>query len=288
MSSGMSEQFMQSENRPELSFLYFMGVLPMLIACLDFRNTSYGGRFRYQGFSSIAQELGHQVKPISHDGSPDGVLRAYDEAGKLIQDASAFFIPNSLIFNCMVRDHPAHPIQIRKRVESGARMLVTPYFGQPAMESWNGFLAPFDLLVTTTRIHPTIFNPAGVAPKDVAIKRCAHSFRDARLFQGVNEVVLHQPVAIWYGGESLPILLATENEMPIDGEKDELPIPETCIDPSEVLPDEWNARELACMAVWCGENDGAVLASMGPGFYDPGIEPNCALPRMQFGSCASI
>jgi hypothetical protein len=231
--------------------------------------------FKYEGFLAIAKELGHHVESISHDGSDEDFTKAYDRAGSIIKDCSAFFLPNHRILSCKIANHPAHPTQLHKRVKCGARVLVTPYFDQ--LDKWNGFLAPYDLTVSTIRIHKSIFNKPGYNFHEPVIKRSAHTFRDARLFQGVDEVVLQSPVAIWYGGESLPILCATENEMPVDGTTDLLPNPEGKVDPSTGLPEDWNARKLACMAIWYGESDGAVLASAGPGFSDPFIESNKGL-----------
>jgi hypothetical protein len=54
----------------------------MLLACLGFHNSSYGAS-KFQGFMSIARQLGHQVETVSHDGSLEGYRKAYDQASIL-------------------------------------------------------------------------------------------------------------------------------------------------------------------------------------------------------------
>jgi len=246
----------------------------MLLACLDFKDTNRGP-FKFRGLSEIAGKVGHQVESVSYDGSSEGFIKACDKAAGLIEQSSAFFLPNSRIFSIEDLDHAAHARRIRRRIKDGARLLVTPFINK--LDNWNAFLAPYDLLVTTLRIYrregKTLFGRDG----EITIARSAHSFRDAHLFRGVHQVVLRQPVAIWYGGESLPLLMATETELPIDATTDFLPVPEPPSDPQIRFPPEWNARELACMAVWYGEKGGAVLASVGPVLSDPFIDQNQVL-----------
>jgi hypothetical protein len=108
---------------------------------------------------------------------------------------------------------------------------------------------------------------------NVPIKRDPHSFRDPLLLAGVDEVTIDGPYAIWYGGESLPVLIGTEAHLAIDWITD--------------FPADWNGRELACMAIWYGSSGGAVLFLAGSLFHDsytgptgkvfPGIENNSRL-----------
>ena len=96
-----------------------------------------------------------------------------------------------------------------------------------------------------------------------------------RLFAGVDEVQIGLPNAVWYGGDSLPVLVADDRYPVSDGESD--------------LPSDWNARELACAAAWHGADQGGVLAMSGNYFLDPfdgftglhfpGIEANQSLAR---------
>lgn len=244
----------------------------MLLACLDFQSTFYGGTFQYDGFARIAQELGHQVESTSHDGTSEGFKKALDKAGRLIEEASAFFLPNRNIFGC--EDYSS---RIRRRVEGGASLLVTPWINDYELDNWNCLLAPYDLTVSTLRICTRIGTSLFGVDGDITISRNANSYRHPGLFRGVDQVVLTQPVAIWYGGQSLPALMMTDAELPFDVITDFLPIPESPIDPETQFPPEWNARELSCMAVWYGENGGAVLASIGPALYDPSIEQNARL-----------
>jgi hypothetical protein len=88
------------------------------------------------------------VDSISHDGSSASWKAAFDKATELITDASAIFIPNSLILNSDV-----HPGLIRDRVKQGSRVLVTPWINNDEYEKWNGFLAPYHLTVSNMRIY---------------------------------------------------------------------------------------------------------------------------------------
>jgi hypothetical protein len=107
------------------------------------------------------------------------------------------------------------------------------------------------------------------------LKRSAEQFRDVRLFAGVESVEAQQPNAIWYGGDSLPVLVASDEYLALNGETD--------------LPSDWNARELASIAAWHGPDGGGVLAMSGGYVHDPyiggtgiewpGIEANEAFAR---------
>lgn len=243
----------------------------MLLACFDFRNTNpdYGsGTFKYQGLADIAKNLGHDCESVSYDGSGESLQKALDKAKMLIEDASAFYLPP----NDRIVGTPEFRCGIQKRVEQGARVLAHPQYSEEQLEKWNSFLAPYELLVTRTRI----FNKSNAA-KDVVITRSPHAFRDAHLFQDVEEVVLGQPIAISCYGKALPLLVFTDDQMPVDSRTDFWPIPENRPKDAEVLPPEWNAREIACMAIWRGDGRGAVLVSKGPGFHDPRIQDNLRL-----------
>jgi hypothetical protein len=236
--------------KPEIRPAALFGEGAMLLACFDFRNTSHGTAFQYEGFSAIANRLGVQVESIAYDGSTEGFLTAWKRAERLMNEASAFFLPNELFLNS-----DQHPAQMHQRIAQDARVLVQLVpSSEDVMGKWNHWLARYDLTTTVVRIH----GPDSDHPR-VTVKRDADSFRDARLFQGVDEVVLSQPWAIWYGGESLPLLLC--------GAKAELAT-------EWDVPTEWNGRELACMAIWYGDHGGGVLASSGPAFFDPFLPQN--------------
>jgi hypothetical protein len=245
----------------------------MLLGCLEFHDNRYG-RPICDGFCEIVRGFGHDVELLSHDGSAKGLWSAYNRARELIRDASSLFVPNSTaIFGFAGEDEPTLASLIRDRVSQGCRLFVQPWIND--VEKWNGFLAPYDLCATSTRICKRQGNSLDCeATTRLTIRRSAHSFRDPSLFQGVEHVILEQPVAIWYGGDSLPVLLATEDALPIDAERDLLPVPDKPWAEGDALPDAWNARELACMAVWYGENGGAVMASIGPALYDPLLKEN--------------
>src|SRR5688572_28827748 len=233
----------------------------------------------------MAGKLGHEVQSISYEVSPAGYSKTYHAAREIINEATAFFVPTlTVIAHLTIIDQPNLASLIQDRVRDGARLFVQPWNGNDhIIEKWNGFLARYDLTVTTLKICEREGNSIDCGPSErLVIRRNAHSFREPMLFQGVEQVVLEQPVAIHYGGESLPVLCATDAELPIDRTTDLLPIPESrwkgWMD-GDPLPPEWNARELACMAVWHGNNGGAVMPSIGPALYDRGrmIEENAQL-----------
>jgi hypothetical protein len=160
---------------------------------------------------------------------------------KLLDESDAFFMPDDTI--CYSEDYVKC---LHGRIQSGARVLVR--LDENHLERQNAFLAKYDLTGTKVRIRSPL-------TPTIVLKRSADCFRDVRLFAGVDEVRIQHPNAIWYGGESLPVLIADDEYLAIDGEKD--------------LPLDWNARELACIAAWHGSAHGGVLAMSGGYFHDP-------------------
>jgi hypothetical protein len=160
---------------------------------------------------------------------------------RLLDDADAFFMPDdTLLYN------EDYTNRLRDHIKAGARLLVR--LDENCLDRQNAFLAKYDLTGTNVRIR-------SVSMPRVILKRSADCFRDVRLFAGVDEVQIQGPNAIWYGGESLPVLVADDQYVAIDGEKD--------------LPLDWNARELPCIGAWHGLEHGGVLAMSGGYFHDP-------------------
>jgi hypothetical protein len=254
----------------------------VLLGCLDFEHP--GGAVFY-GFCKMARALGHDVELISYDGTPQGFLTAYNRCQELVDEATALFVPRSTaIYGFADENRPTLADRIRVRVKNGARLFVQPTVD--ALDKWNSFLAPYDLAVLSAlKICGRVGTTLDCAPNGkVTIRRSPDSFRDPSLFQGVELVSLDQACAIWYFGDSMPVLLASDSALPVDANTDFLPRPEPKnagaarlalrMAAGDQLPPEWNARELACMAVSYGEDRGAVLASIGLGLYDPVIEEN--------------
>jgi hypothetical protein len=207
---------------------------------------------------------------------------AYEKARQVINSATALFVPNgTAVFGFGDERKPTPACLIRDRVKAGARLLVEPRIvnADRAVDQWNGFLAPYDMAVSTWRICSREGNTLDCAATNkLSIVRSAQSFRNPELFQGVDQVRLDSPFAMWYFRDSLPVLLATVRELPIDAATDFLPRPEPK-PVGDALPSEWNARELSCMLVWHGQDRGAVMASTGPVLHDPGIQENRRLAK---------
>jgi hypothetical protein len=199
-------------------------------------------RFWYERFSALARDMGAEVRVVRQ--SSDGVeatRSAWTQLKGVLTQADAFFLPDDTL---LMVDECAH--LLHERVRSGARLLVR--LNENCLRLQNTFLAKYDLTGTSVRIRSPI-TPL------VRLKRSPDHFRDVRLFVGVDEVQIQHPNAIWYGGESLPVLVADDRYLAIDGETD--------------LPGDWNARELACAAAWHGGHRAGVLAISGGYFEDP-------------------
>lgn len=214
----------------------------------------------------------HLKKPHGNDQFTEGYVRtdSFDAASferacksfqQLFSEANAFILQDDSVL-----DDSKFVAQIHARIQAGARLLIQ--IGEAFLDRQNAFLSKYDLTGTKIRIQNNA-GPAGL------IKRSADSFRDSRLFAGVDEVQIQCPNAVWYGGESLPVLIADDQFTVVDGESD--------------FPADWNGRDLACAASWHGKNQGGVLAMSGVYFRDPFedlsgyrwpcIEANLALAR---------
>jgi hypothetical protein len=226
----------------------------MLLAYLDPVVSEHS--FLFKEWARIAKSQGVDFDyPLVGSENPAEYSKGLERARYLLENADAFFaVSNALFLIC-----PEFVDVLHRRVASGSRLLVQPNVWlasggvsnttYPLLDWWNAFLAPFDLCATKLRL--SFENRTDNVP----IKRDAASFRDPALFAGVDDVLFEDPGAVWYGGESLPVLIATDKHLAVDWDSD--------------LVADWNGRDLACMAVWHGRNDGAVLFCAGSLFHDP-------------------
>ncbi len=198
--------------------------------------------FRYLRLSELAKERGAEFRVVRQaaDGS-DETRAAWVRLRSLLDEADAFLLPDD--YPLLVEEYAQ---LLHDRVRSGARVLVR--LNENDLDCQNAFLAKYDLTGTTVRIRSQ-------STPLIRLERSPDHYRDVRLFAGVDEVQIQHPNAVWYGGGSLPVLVADDRYLAIDGRSD--------------LPGDWNARELACAAAWHGQNHGGVLAVSGGYFEDP-------------------
>jgi hypothetical protein len=247
----------------------------MLLAYLSL--VASDAEFHYKAWAELAKEQGLSFDyPLFGTEDPATYLKALEKTRRLLETADAFIIRGGDVFQYYPEYADAN--LLHQRVAQGARLLIHPSVlvrrdtgteEFPSLEWWNAFLARYDLSATTIKLS---FDGRW---DNVPIKRDPHSFRDPALFAGVDEVVVEDPGAIWYGGQSLPVLIATDEHLAVEW--------------GTGLVADWNGRELACMAVWHGENAGAVLCCAGRLFHDPhrgyhgrvvhGIDVNTRLAR---------
>lgn len=209
----------------------------MLIAYLAALNPTE--RYLYTRLSEIAKDMGAEIRYARLEGQDFEALTKAFRRG--LDEADAFFMPDDTVLYS-----EDYTVQLHDRIKAGARVLMR--LDENCLDRQNAFLAKYDLTGTRLRIRSE-------STPTVLLKRSADCFRDVRLFAGVEDVQIQHPNAIWYGGESLPVLVADETYLVVDGEKD--------------LPVDWNARELSCIAAWHGLEHGGVLAMSGGYFHDP-------------------
>jgi hypothetical protein len=205
--------------------------------------------FAYKVWAEMAKNAGIMMEypEFGTATSEQQVRAAWTKTEQLLEEADAFIVGDRYFFERT----PHLALRFHERIRDGARAIVWPQGGTPeGLDSWSRFLAPYDLTGTTVGIVGSRGNRL-----NVTLKRSDDSFRHPALFTGVEEVKIDAPFAIWYGGESWPVLVASESHSAVEVTTD--------------LPANWNARELACMAVWYGEKGGAILAVLGELFSDP-------------------
>ena len=199
-------------------------------------------RFGLQRFSQLAKDVGTgTAMRVAAEDLPS-IQSAWAELAELAADGQK--PPSSCRMTAYVLR--GYMSLLYQRIGAGSRLLVN--INPNTLERQNAFLSRFDLTGTQVRIRSSTSHL-------IVLDRSAGAFRDFRLFGGVDQVQIQQPNAIWYGGDSLPVLVADGPFLTVNAETD--------------LPSEWNARELACIAAWHGAGFGGVLAVSGNFFGDP-------------------
>ncbi len=222
-------------------------------------------RFRY--FEKLAGDFGIEVASIqSPRQTPSQVI--VDEALELVQKADAFLLSKSSFDQL---DIPAMWASVHNRISNGAGAIVLAPPLPRREHAIDAFLAKYDITLSPVRI----VNKKGAVKtgneRAVVFQRSPHRFRDSTIFAGVDQVTVLQPDAIWYGGESLPLLVAAEDD--------------SCVDATTDLPSSWPPCELACFAIWSGTNGGLVLTMAGSVLHDPttlqidGYNSGCEINR---------
>ncbi len=200
--------------------------------------------FAYSQLAEIAADSGGQIQYVQEQGTGvDYAQSAWEQLEQLLDDADSMILSYSDVLRV-----PAFLKKIHQKIKDGARLLII--LKEDIIDSQNAFLARYDLTFTKYRIR-SIDSPT------IKFTRSAESFRDFRLFSGVDKVVAQQPNAIWYSENSLPILVGADEGIVLDGNQD--------------LPSDWNTRELASIAGWHSENGGGVLAVAGNYLSDPNV-----------------
>ncbi len=212
----------------------------MIIGYLSILSTR--DRFPYGRLSELAGDAGNELRFVREtDDTPQAMHLAWAHLRGILNDADAFFMPND--YPLLLEEYAR---LLHDRIRSGARVLVR--LNVNSLDHQNAFLASYDLTGTTVRIRSQ-------STPLIRLERTPDHYRDSRLFAGVDEVQIQHPNAVWYGGDSLPVLVADDRYLTVDGDSD--------------LPSNWNARELACVAAWQGTGGGGVLAMSGGYFEDP-------------------
>jgi hypothetical protein len=184
-------------------------------------------------FWTLASTLGHRFE----------VPERADDFVPLIRRADAIILPSGMHLRTRDVFEALHA-----RVMSGARMLVCG--GERDAEQLNALLAHYQMFLVDVRIRSN-----GLEPHILRIQRGPDTFRDERIFRGVDEVVLLEPNAIWCRGQSRALLVP---------DRDVLAYGEANIEQSRIQP-----RELPCMGLWEGPGRAAVLLTAGSLLLDP-------------------
>ncbi len=154
---------------------------------------------------------------------------------------------------------------LMEKIRSGSSALVLINLNR--LDKINPIIAHFEMTATELRIENIVRNDR--PPRLVSFGRDEKCFRHMELFAGVDKVLVQQPNVIWYSGQAMPLLSASDNEIVVS-DQDTLTT--------------WEARECSCVTGWCGERGQVVIAVSGNlignpyrgpmGNYWPGIEAN--------------
>jgi hypothetical protein len=254
-----------------------------------------GGKFRYSKWAEIGAERGVEfctlrTKESDFRGTEAERRRFVDKALQLLEECDAFVIPNNTNYSDLTRIH--------QRIAEGARLVyIYQFVTDESFRDADAFLAHYDMAPTKKRILWGLGSHQWL----IKLKRDAGCFLDGLLFRGVDEVVITHPYLLWYVDQAFPVMIATDEHWVLDQAmdlpdgndlrryfKNALKIPPELLEQYSV-PEGWNVRDLACMAVRYNENKGGVLAVTSdlfsdfsvaaPPYYYPGIEGNERLAR---------
>jgi hypothetical protein len=214
---------------------------------------SAGMTFEYPSFGSL-----HDI---------EGAKRGWASSKQLLDEADAFILDGLPLEH--VQEFAS---RLHDRISAGARAVVFPYPGnREHLRWWQDFLERYNIRPSWVKL----VGPRGER-SGLTFRREENCFRDPELFAGVDTVLADSPFALWYGGEAWPVLVGSSAHWGVEASTD--------------LPEDWNGREMACMAVWHGQTGGAVLVSYAYGILSdpvtlplggprPGIELNGVFAR---------
>jgi hypothetical protein len=160
----------------------------------------------------------------------EGVKRGWAFSRQLVDEADAFILDG-----LPLEGDPELAGRFHDRISSGARALIFPYHGnREGLRWWTDFLERY-------YIRPSLVKLVGAKGERAGLifRREENCLRNPELFAGVVTVIAESPFALWYGGEAWAVLVGSPEHWGVEASTD--------------LPDDWNGREMACMAVWHGE-----------------------------------
>jgi hypothetical protein len=216
------------------------------------RMVSTGDPFRYFEFAELARTMGLEVEwPDFGDlQSAEHAKRGWAQTERLLKEADAFVLDRFPLPRA-----PELALLFHKRIDSGAHAVVFPHHGdRSSLEDWTHFLARY-------YVRPSWVKLVGPADERTGLifRRDEDCLRSPELFTGVDAVVADSPFALWYGGEAWAVLVGAPSHWGVEASTD--------------FPDDWNGREMACMAVWYGHSGGALIVASAYGILTDPVTP---------------
>lgn len=213
------------------------------IACVELE---LNGAPRADGWSATVRGEGFAILPYS----------GTDLAGfrEFLVNAAALWLPSDTLLHSREAVEAMHAV-----IGEGKRLFVG--LDPNTLGPLNSFLDRYGIEGT----HVGVFAKRHTTghPRLIRITRAddARSFRDERLLEGVESVLIQQPQAIRYGGEASPVLT--------------IPLEHAGVyDLGTDFPSTWTSPEVTCLALSEGSDGiGGVLALSGTLFHDPYAGP---------------
>jgi hypothetical protein len=209
--------------------------------------------FYYVNFAEMARlaDVTFEYPDFGDLHEIERVKQGWSSAAQLLDGADALILDGFPLVSA-----PEMVQRFHDRIASGARAVVFPHCGdRDSLKWWQEFLERYHIRPSWLKLVGPHGERAGLT-----FRRDENCFRDPELFAGVTTVTADTPFAVWYGGEAWPVLVASSAHWGVDASTD--------------LPDDWNGREMACIAVWHGKNGGAVLVCSAFGILtDPIVLP---------------